>query len=89
MYLHCEKADNPTTVIENRNGSAGIFDELYSKLQRLVRIHEIMHDQRELGFVDGFAFAFAFAVKLLPHGCTDGNASHRFMCTAASTWRAF
>ena len=79
MLFYFEKAEKLTLRVDNRNGSTGLFNELYCNLQRLVGIGEIMYDQRELCLVD-----VCFAVKFLPHGCTEAGASHRFTCTAAS-----
>jgi hypothetical protein len=71
VFYDFEKAEDPTTGIENGNGLTGVFNKLYRELDCLFGVREIVHDQRKPGLVSD-----ARAVKLLPHGCGNGDASH-------------
>jgi hypothetical protein len=79
-----EKAEDPATGIENGNRLAGGFNKLHREFERFFGVGEIVHDQGKFGLVSD-----SRAVKFLPHGCGMDGESHRFMCTAASAWRAF
>jgi hypothetical protein len=46
-----EKAEDPTTGIENGNRMAGVFNKLHRQLDRLFGVREIVHDHGKLGLV--------------------------------------
>ena len=71
MLYDFEKAENPTADVENGNRLAGVFNKLHRELERLFGVREIVHDQGEPGLVSE-----PYAVKLLPHGRGNGDASH-------------
>ena len=65
-----EKTENPTIGIENGNRLTGVFNKLYRALDRLFGVREIVDDQGYTRFDFG-----SCAVKLLSHGCGNGEAS--------------
>lgn len=79
MLYDLEKAEDPTTGIENGNRLAGVFNKLHREFERLFGVREIVHDHGKFGLVSD-----SRAVKLLSHGCEMDGESDRFMCTAAS-----
>ena len=71
MFYDFEKAEDPATGIENGNRMAGVFNKLHRELHRLFGVRGIVHDHGKPGLVSD-----PCAVKLLPHGCGNGDASH-------------